>query len=96
MRVPLYVICHFSLVAFNIFVFNFHQFDYYVSWCVPPWVYSTWDSLYFLDVVDCFLSQIREVFSYYLFKYCLRCSLSLLLGPYNANVGAFNVVLEVS
>ena len=28
-----------------IFVFNFCQFDYYVSWGVPPWVYSAWNSL---------------------------------------------------
>ena len=26
----------------------FCQFDYSVSWCVPPWVYSAWDCLYFL------------------------------------------------
>ena len=43
--VSLYVICCFSPVAFNILsVFNFCQFDY-VSWCVPPWVYPSWDSV---------------------------------------------------
>ena len=55
MGVPLYVTCHFSLVAFNISVFHFCQFDYYVSQCVPLWVYPAWDSLCFLDLVDyCF------------------------------------------
>ena len=37
-----------------IFVFNFHHFDYYVSWCVPPWVYLALDFLCFLDLVDYF------------------------------------------
>ena len=45
MGVPWYVICHFSLVAFNnLPVFNLYQFDYYVSWYVSPWVYLAWDS----------------------------------------------------
>ena len=44
MRIPLYVICSFPLVAFNILSFNFCQFDYHVSRCVPPWVYLAWDS----------------------------------------------------
>ena len=45
-----------------ILVFNFCLFDYYVSWCVPPWVYPVWDFLCFLDLVDYFLTHIREVF----------------------------------
>jgi len=42
-------------------------------------------------------SLIREVFSYYLFKYFIRSFLSLFSfwDPYNANIGVFNVVLEV-
>ena len=43
-----------------------------MSQSVPPWVYPAWDSLYFLDLVDNFCSHVREVFSYYLFKYFLR------------------------
>ena len=92
MGVPLYVICHFSLVAFNILsVFTFCQFDYSVSRCVPPWVYPLWGSLYFLDLVDYFLSHVWEVFSYYIFKYFLRSSVSLFsfLDPYNVNIGVF-------
>ena len=100
MGVPSYVICHFSLVAFNVLslVFNFCQCVYYVSWCVPPWVYPSWESLCFLALVDYFLSHVREIFSYYLFKYFLRSFLSLFSfwGPYNVNVGTFNVDSEVS
>ena len=53
------------------FVFDFCQFDYCVSQCVLPRVYSIWDSLCFLDLIDCFLSHV--IFS--------GLSLSLLLGP---------------
>ena len=42
-----------------------------------PWVYPAWNSLCFLDVVDYFLFHMREVFSYYLFKYFHISSLSL-------------------
>ena len=52
--------------------------------------------LFFLDFVDYCLPHVKEVFSYCLFKYFLRSFLSLFLfwEPYNANVGAFNVVPE--
>ena len=42
----------------------FCQFNNCVSWGVPPWVHPAWDSLLFLDLVDYFLSPLREVFSY--------------------------------
>ena len=79
-------------------VFNFCQFDYCVSQCVPPGVYPSWDSLWFLNLVDYLLSRVWEVFSSHLFKYFLRSFLSLFSfwDPYNGNVGAFNVVEEVS
>ena len=53
------------------------------------------DSLCFLDLSVSFL---REVFGYHLFKYFLRPFLSLISfwDPYDANVGAFNVVPDVS
>ena len=88
----------FPLLLLIFFVFNFCQFDHYVSWHVPPLVYPARDSLHFLDLCDCFLSHVREVFSYYLFKYFLQSFLSLFSfwDPYNANVGVFNVVPEVS
>ena len=47
-----------------------------MSWCVPPWVSSAWDSVCFLDLVDYFLSHHWEAVSYYLFKYFLRSFLS--------------------
>ena len=40
-------------------VFNFYQFDYYMSRCIPPWVCPSWDSLCFLDLVDYFFSHVR-------------------------------------
>ena len=52
----------------------------------------------FLDRGDCFLSHVREVFNYYLFKYFLRsfiCFFSF-QDPYNVNSDAFNVVPKVS
>ena len=55
MGVPLYVMCHFSLVSFNILsVLNFCQFDYCVSRCVPPWAHPSWETLCFLDLTISF------------------------------------------
>ena len=55
-------------------------------------------ALCFLDFVDCFLSHVMEVFSYYLFKYFLRLFFFLFFywDPYNGNVEAFNVVSKFS
>ena len=73
-----------------------------------PWIYPVWDSLHFLDLIDYFLSHIREVFNYNLFKYFLSPFLFLFFSsflslflflfwdPYNLNVGAFNIVPEFS
>ena len=70
MEIPLFVIGCFFLVAFNVFSLIFYQFDYYVSRHVPPQVYSAWD-LCFLELGDCFLYHVRDVFSYYHLKYFL-------------------------
>jgi len=45
---------------------------------------------------DYFLSHVGEVFSYYVFRYVLKSLLSVFSfwDPYDANIGAFNVVLE--
>ena len=69
-----------------------------MSCCVPPYVHPVWDYLCFLDLSECFLSHVREVFGYNIFKYVLRPFLFLFSfwDPYNANVGVFNVVPEVS
>ena len=65
------------LLLILFFVFNFCQFDYYVSQHVPPWLYPAWDSLCFLNLDDCSLFHVRNVFSHYLFKYFLRLFFSL-------------------
>ena len=72
MGIPLYVICCFSLAAFNICSL-YLIFDSLsnMSWRVSPWIYPVWDSLCSLDLTDYFLSHIREVFNYNLFKYFL-------------------------
>ena len=55
-------------------------------------------SLCFLDLSEWFLSHVKEVFSYYLFKYFPWSFLSLFSfwHHYNVYVGAFKVVLEFS
>ena len=65
---------------------------------VLPWVYPVWDALGFLDVGGCFLPHIREVFDYYLLKYFLTHFLFVFFfwDTYDSNVGAFNIVPEVS
>ena len=65
---------------------------------VSLWVYPVCDSLRFLDLDGYFLSHVREVFNYNLFKYFLRPFLFLFFfwDPYNSNIGAFNGVPEVS
>ena len=56
------------------------------------------DSLCFLNLDVCFLSQVREVFQLLFLQISsLPLSLSLLiLGPCNVNVNALDVVPEVS
>ena len=81
MGVPLYCICHFSLVAFNILSLIFFSLIIMcLGVCLLGFILP--GTLCFLDLIDSFLSHVREVFSYYLFKYFLRSFLFLLLlGP---------------
>ena len=67
-----------------------------MSWGVSPWVYPVWDSLGFLDLSDYFLPHFREVFNYYLLKYFSWSFVFFFWDSYDLNVGAFNIVLEVS
>ena len=69
-----------------------------VSWAVSPWVYPVWNSLGFLDLGDYFLPHFREVFNYYPLKYFFMVFLFVFFfwGSYYSNVGAFNIVPEVS
>ena len=60
---------------------------------------SVWDSLGFLDLGGCFLPRSREVFNYYLLKYFLLAFLFVYFffcDSYDLNVGAFDIVPEVS
>ena len=88
MEIPLYVTCHFSLVVFNVLylslifvsLITMSPSMFLIAFILPG-------TLCFLVLVDCSLFHIREVFSYYLFKYFLRSFLSLFFWyPYNAKV----------
>ena len=61
----LFIIFPLSLLIFYLSLI-FVSLIYCVSWVVFPWVSFAWDSLCFLDLVDYFLSHVREVFNYYL------------------------------
>ena len=69
-----------------------------MSWGVLPWIYPVWDSLGFLDLGDNFFPHFGEVFNYYLLKYFLMVFLFVFFfwDSYDLNVGAFNIVPEVS
>ena len=70
-----------------------------MSWGVLPWVYPVWDSLGFLDLGGYFFPHLKEVFNYYLLKYFLMACLFkafFFCDTYDLNVGAFNIVTEVS
>ena len=67
MGVPLYVICHFSLVAFNILSLSL-IFVIVITMCLGVFFLGLIlpGTLCFQDLVDYFLSHVKEVFSYYL------------------------------
>ena len=96
MGIPWYFICCFSLAAFNIFSLCL-IFVGLINMCLSVFLLGC-SSLCFLDLIDYFLSHIREVFDCNLFKYFFRPFpfLFFFWDPYNSNVGAFNVVPEVS
>ena len=83
-----------SPIRIHFFVFNL--ITMYLSVFLLRFI--LYGTLHFLDLGKCFLSHIREIFCYFLFKYFLRPLLSLFSfwDPYNANAGAFKVVPEVS
>ena len=60
-----------------------------MSWGALSWVYLAWNSLGFLNLCDCFLPHFREVFNYYLLKYCLMVFLFVFFfwDSYDLNVG---------
>ena len=99
MGVPLYVICRFSLVAFNNFSLSL-IFVNMITMCLGMFLlgFILPGPLRFLDLGGYFLSHVREIFDYNLFKYFLRSFLSLFSfwDPYKSNDGVFNVAPEVS
>ena len=74
-------VCHLLLFPccfqYSLFIFKLGHFNYNVSWCIPLWVHPVWNSLCLLDLGDCFLSQVKDIFSYYHFKNILNSCLSL-------------------
>ena len=64
----LFLLLEFSVATFCRFT--------YLSWCGDPWVIFLGGSHFFLDLDVCYLPQIREIFSYYFFKWIL-CPLSI-------------------
>ena len=97
--IPLYVICHSSLVAFNILSLSL-VFIILISMCLSMFLlgFILPGTLCFLNLVDYFLTHVRKVFNYYFLKYFLRSFLLLFSfwDPYNVNIGVFNDVPEVS
>ena len=81
MRVPLHVICHFSLVAFSILPLSL-IFVSLIAVCLSVFLlgFILPGTLCCLDLVDYFFSHVREIFRYYLFKYFLRSFSLFLLG----------------
>ena len=100
MGVPLYTRC-FTLVAFNILYLSL-IFVSLITMCLGVFLlgFIMPGTLSFLDLVDYSFSHIREVSSYYLFRYFLGFSLCLSLSSfcslYNVNVGTLNDNPEVS
>ena len=98
MGFPLYVTCCFSLAAFNILSLCL-VFVSLITMClgVSLWVYPVWDSLCLLGLIDYFISHVGEIFNCNLFKNVLIPFLFVVVfwGPYNLNVGSFDIVPEV-
>ena len=92
---PLCVTCCFTLAAFNILSLCLILVRLIsMSLCVSLWVYTVWDSLYLLDLIDDFLFLAGEIFDYNLFKIFLIFFLGLFFSwyPYNSNVSSFDIV----
>ena len=71
----------FSLVAFNVLSLSL-IFVSLITMCLGVFLlgFILPGTMHFLDLADYFLFQVREVFSYYFFKYFLGSFLSSPLG----------------
>ena len=100
MGIPLYVICYFPLFSIFFFIFNF-----FLIWLILAHHLCLGFILYGTLCASCawvaLLFPLLEKFIYCnLFKYFLRFFLFFFFffffrGPYNSNVGEFNVAPEV-
>ena len=96
MGFPLYVICCFSLAAFNCLSL-YLVFVSLITVCLGMFLlgfilYGTLTLVPF-DLIDYFLFHVLEIFNYNLFKNFIFLFFWV---PYNSNVGAFVIVPEVS
>ena len=98
MGIPLCVICCFSFAVFSICSLCLISVNLIICVLgVSLWIYPVWGSLAFLDLGGYFLPHFREVFNYYLLKYFLMVFLFVFFwDSYDSNVGAFDIVPEVS
>ena len=78
MGVPVYIICFFSLAAFNV-VFFFFVFVSLIPVYLDVFLRGLIYIQHLQELSDHVLPHVREVFSYYLFKYFFRSFLSLSL-----------------
>ena len=98
MGIPLCVISCFSLAAFNICSLCL-IFVHLINMCLGVFRlgFILFGTLGFLDFGDYFLPHFKEVFNYYLLKYFLMVFLFFFFwDSCGLNVGAFNIVPEVS
>ena len=85
----------FFFVAFNVYAFYLILSIWLVFRNISPWVYLVCDFLCILNFSECFL-HIITVFGHKLQIFAQALSVSSLWDLYDANVGIFNVVPEVS
>ena len=98
MGFPLCDICCFSLATFNICSLCL-IFVNLINMCLGVFHlgFILFGTLGFLDLGGYFLPHFRKVFNYYLLKYFLTAFLFVFFwDSYDSNVGAFNIVPEVS
>ena len=99
MEFHLYVTCCFSLAILNILSLCL-VFISLISMCLCMFLlgFILYGTLCLLDLIDSFLFHVGEIFNCHLFKnfHITFLFLFFLCDPYNANVGVFDIVSEVS
>ena len=90
--VPLYAICYFFLAPSNILSLSL-IFAILITMYLGMFIFGLilYGALCFLDLDVSFLSQVREIFSYYVFKYVH----SPFLSPLECEYCVFHIVPEV-